>query len=180
VHQVVNRWLAARAMKRITRTTDPPAQPLRCFLGPAPSRRLKPGIIRVDAKNACAGNPLDLPERRWSNRCMCVPLSRGRLGAAARIGGVALLLFLLLGLGLAASSLELHKLICPKAGQADDFCVVKQFQGGMVETPLVEPVAVALPCTLAFVLCWGGEVFRAAPLFRLSPARAPPSGFLVG
>jgi hypothetical protein len=98
-----------------------------------------------------------------------------RVCAAGRVVGVVLLLFLLLGLGLAASSAQLHELLCPDAGQPDDSCVIKQFQSGLIEAPLARPVVVLFLFLLAASSCQTGERYLASPLFELSPSRAPPA-----
>ena len=103
--------------------------------------------------------------------------SQRRVHISGKTGAVALMLFLLLGLALAASSAQVHELICPNAGQADDFCAIKQLQGGLVE-PAPAPAVVA---TVLFILvaacCRNETLYRASALYRLSPSRAPPSGF---
>jgi hypothetical protein len=109
---------------------------------------------------------------------MLTRLNDRRVRAAGRIVGVAMLLFLLLGLGMASCSPELHRLICPEADQPNDFCAVKQFQNGLVEVPLLQAVGVSLLFVLVVTVCRGEELHLAFPLFRLSPSRAPP-GFLL-
>jgi len=97
-----------------------------------------------------------------------------RLRTAGRSVGIVVLLFLLLGLSIASCSPKLHQLICPQAGQADDFCAIKQFQCGSVEALLAQ-ADLGLP-SFVFVAkshCVE-ELHLASPLFRLSPSRAPP------
>lgn len=103
-----------------------------------------------------------------------VRFNQRRVRAAGRIAAMVLLLFLLLGLGLAASSAQLHEFICPDAGQLDDFCVIKQFQRGLIEAPLARPVVVLFLFLMAVISCQAGERCLASPLFEVSPSRAPP------
>ena len=104
-------------------------------------------------------------------------LSERRLCASGKMAGMVLSLLLLAGLGLTASSPALHRLICPDAGQADDYCVVKQFQSGLVEAPLAQALVVAALPGLSLLPCYSDEVHLIMPLYRLSPSRAPPSAF---
>jgi len=110
-------------------------------------------------------------------RIMFARLRTQRVRAAGSKAGVAVVLLLLLGLELAASSPQLHAMICPQAGQANDYCVIKQFQSGMVDLPIVQAVDVSPPFLEVIVPCWREEFHPAAPLFRLTPSRAPPFEF---
>jgi hypothetical protein len=100
---------------------------------------------------------------------------------AGRIVGVALLIALVLGLGLVASSATLHKKICPNAGKPGDSCAVAAFAGGAVAGSPTPALAVAFVVLVTAPARWTDEAFPYAPLFRLSPSRAPPrSGVLPG
>ncbi|MBN2505202.1 MAG: hypothetical protein JXQ71_00765 [Verrucomicrobia bacterium] len=97
---------------------------------------------------------------------------RGR--AAARVAGVTVALGVLLGLGIASCSPQVHALICTEAGHPDDYCPVKQFQSGLIEAPMV--LAVVQSCRLVEQVtpCRRQELRLVPLLFRLSLSRAPP------
>lgn len=95
-----------------------------------------------------------------------------------RVGGkiaeVVLLLTLFVGLGVASCSPRLHELICPDAGQADDFCAIKQFQSGLLEPPSIPAVLVRPVFTVTTSSLHGEEPFQNLSLFLIPRSRAPP------
>lgn len=107
-----------------------------------------------------------------------VPSARTR-GAAGKIAAVALLVILVLGLALVGSSETLHQKICPNAGRPGDSCAVATFAGGV---PAGSSAPTVLAAAVLLAICAVGctdILFPSAPLFRLSPCRAPPARWLL-
>lgn len=94
--------------------------------------------------------------------------------AAGRIAGIVVLLTLFLGLSVTSSSAQLHELLCPDAGQANDFCAIKQFQSGLLESPPIPAVLVTPVFTLTTSLWQGEDQFQTLSLFLAARSRAPP------
>lgn len=107
----------------------------------------------------------------------CVSQTRSR--AAARIGGAFLMLGLLVFLGVAAVCFPAHAMVCPEAGQPDDHCAVAQFAAGLAEAPACPPLTPCPPPAFALLPPSEGGAHPCAPLFWLSPSRAPPAAFQV-
>jgi hypothetical protein len=102
------------------------------------------------------------------------PITARKLRVAGRIAGVAVMLALLVFLCAAAVSPTLHEAVCPDAGSPTDTCAVVSFAMGLVESCSTTVCCLAIILGVFISLPWRCEVYHAAPLFRLSPCRAPP------
>jgi hypothetical protein len=98
---------------------------------------------------------------------------------AGRIAGVAVLIALVLGLGLCASSAALHQKLCPYAGTPGDSCAVAAFAAGLVTASPVPVIVAAVVWLVVGAILLSEVSLPPTPLYRLSPSRAPPAGGLV-
>jgi hypothetical protein len=94
---------------------------------------------------------------------------------SGKTAGAAGLFTLLLFLGLAAVSPPVHEMVCPDADQPGHHCAVTDFATGLLEAPALAWAGLAVFFGVPTVLLWTKEPHRPAPLFRLSPSRAPPA-----
>lgn len=93
---------------------------------------------------------------------------------AGRIAGVALLIALVLGLDLAASCSTLHQRLCPNAGKPGDSCAIAAFAGGALSGSPAPVVLTVVVLGVILAARWTDALFPSAPVFQLSPSRAPP------
>lgn len=105
---------------------------------------------------------------------MAMHFDQRGIRAADKIVGVVLLLMLVLGLSLASSSAQVHALLCPEAGQAGDFCAIKQFQSGFLEASPAQVVLITPPLSVTTSSHESRLLHLVSPHSRLSAARAPP------
>jgi hypothetical protein len=112
---------------------------------------------------------------------MCRLASTKRWRSAGTLASALLMLALLIFLDAAAASSPLHRAVCPDAGKPTDTCAVATFAGGTVaDSPAPAVLAIAV-CLVLVIARWTDEVLASAPVFRLSPSRAPPRrGMLPG
>ena len=94
---------------------------------------------------------------------------------AAGIAVVVLLIGLLLGLVALASSPTLHLRFCPNANRPGHHCAATDFAAGLAEVPVAAALVFAVVMLVAGDFPASEIQHRAAPVFRLSPSRAPPS-----
>jgi len=87
-------------------------------------------------------------------------------------GGI--MLCLVLFLWAASAAVPVHHVTCSDADDARHECAITHFAAGNCEIP--QPVPACQITLLGFlaVLVWRDETHPASPIFRLSPARAPP------
>jgi len=93
---------------------------------------------------------------------------------AGKIAGVTLLIALVVGLGLAASSITLHQRLCPNAGKQDDACAIAVFAGGAFPSSPAPLSLATVVLMLVWASRWAGEDVPSVPVFQLAPSRAPP------